>query len=74
VAKTRCASLPLRACRAVGSSALWLRPLRPRKRASAQWVATPSASQARQRSTGGDPFGLACEAALQGFAFRDKGT
>ena len=31
-------------------------------------VATPSASQARQRSTGGDPFGLASEAALHGVA------
>jgi hypothetical protein len=30
-------------------------------------VATPSASQARQRSRGGDPFGLASEAALQGW-------
>ena len=32
------------------------RPLRPRKRGSAPGVATPSASQARQRSRGGDPF------------------
>ena len=30
-------------------------------------VATPSASQARRRSTGGDPFGLTSEATLQGW-------
>jgi hypothetical protein len=32
-------------------------------------VAIPSASQARQRSAGGDPFGLANEAALRGQRF-----
>jgi hypothetical protein len=40
---------------------------RPRKRGSAPRVATPSASQARQRSMGGNPFGLASEAALHGW-------
>jgi lipid-A-disaccharide synthase-like uncharacterized protein len=34
------------------------RPLRPRKRGSAPRLATPSALQARQRSTAGDPFGF----------------
>ncbi len=40
---------------------------RPRKRGNAPRVATPPASQARQRSTGGDPSGLASEAALHGW-------
>jgi hypothetical protein len=39
---------------------------RPRKRGNAPRVATPPASQARQRSTGGDPSDLASEATLHG--------